>query len=384
MYQNGTPHYNLPQTVGTDKRDWFDTNEAFAEIDAALYSANQTAQTASEGLAQTNENVTALETRVETAEGNITTLQGDLDTAEENIGINATAINDLTHRVDEDVQDLNDMITAYEEATATASMSHNVGDYFRYNDTLWITTITIRVGDTIVPNVNCMSTNVMARVKALEGGGGGATPLASSVLYDNEDSGLAATNVQDAIDEIDGTLDVAVAGVQELSQHLTANNIPFRFGYDSTSQKYGYIITEGGADTVIPFKSASGTYYVEDAGLIDVSDYEYVEVPRILAVSSGPTTYPSFSYTNPRDVAVQVKVKVSMTYSNVYSDAYMTVSVAGTEEDRVGLGVLVDKMYTVPAGSTLAIQGNLYNPAQHSGVQQTISGTVYAYDGATS
>ena len=219
-YQNGTPHFNLPQTVGTDKRDWFDTNEAFAELDGAVYSASNTAQTASEGLVQTNENVSALEDRVETTEGDITQLKADVDTAEENIGINATAISGLQTHVDDVEQDLSDMITAYEEATATASMSHNVGDYFRYNDTLWITTITIRVGDTIVPNVNCMSTNVMARVKALEGQGGGQTPLASSVLYDNQTSGLTATNVQAAIDEIDGTLDTAVGGVQSNAQHI--------------------------------------------------------------------------------------------------------------------------------------------------------------------
>ena len=219
-YQNGTPHYNLPQTVGTDKRDWFDTNEAFAELDSAVYSASNTAQTASEGLAQTNANVDALEGRVEATEGDIAQLKVDVDTAEENIGINATAISGLQTHVDDVEQDLSDMITAYEEATATASMSHNVGDYFRYNDTLWITTITIRVGDTIVPNVNCMSTNVMARVKAIEAQGGGQTPLASSILYDNESSGLVATNVQNAIDEVDGTLDVAVIGVQSNSSHI--------------------------------------------------------------------------------------------------------------------------------------------------------------------
>lgn len=219
-YQNGTPHYNLPQTVGTDKRDWFDTNEAYVELDAAVYAANNTAQTASEGLAQTNENVTALEGRVETAEGNIQTLQRDLDTAEENIGINATAISGLQTTVADDKQDLEDMITAYEEETATASQSHNVGDYFRYNNVLYITTITIRVGDTIVPDVNCRSTNVMTRVKALESGGGGLTPLASSVLYDNATSGLTATDVQSAIDEVDATLGVAVSGVQSNSGHI--------------------------------------------------------------------------------------------------------------------------------------------------------------------
>ena len=220
MYEHGTQHYNLPQTVGTDARDWFDTNEAFAEIDSAIYSASQTANTTADGLATANENISALGDRMTSAEGDIVNIKADIVTANENIGINATAISGLQTTVADDKQDLEDMITAYEEETATASQSHNVGDYFRYNDVLYITTITIRVGDTIVPDVNCRSTNVMTRIKALESGGGGLTPLASSVLYDNTTSGLTATDVQGAIDELDGTLDTAVGGVQSNATHI--------------------------------------------------------------------------------------------------------------------------------------------------------------------
>lgn len=45
-YANGTTHYNLPQTVGSDKRDWSDTNQAFADIDSAIYSAGEDSATA--------------------------------------------------------------------------------------------------------------------------------------------------------------------------------------------------------------------------------------------------------------------------------------------------------------------------------------------------
>lgn len=45
-YAVGTTHYNLPQTQGTDKRDWSDTNQAFADIDAAIYEAGDDASTA--------------------------------------------------------------------------------------------------------------------------------------------------------------------------------------------------------------------------------------------------------------------------------------------------------------------------------------------------
>lgn len=46
-YQSGTTHYNLPQTVGSDKRDWSDTNTAFAAIDTAIYQASSEASSAS-------------------------------------------------------------------------------------------------------------------------------------------------------------------------------------------------------------------------------------------------------------------------------------------------------------------------------------------------
>ena len=58
---------------------------------------------------------------------------------------------------------------------------------------------------------------------------------------------------------------------------LTANSTPFRFGYDSTLGAYGYILNEGGADTVIPFKTGGGgaTLIGSYTGnqTIDVSSY---------------------------------------------------------------------------------------------------------------
>lgn len=60
-YRVGTPNYNLPQTEGTDKRDWSDTNQAFLAIDTAIKgavsasasasSAAATAQTTADGAA---------------------------------------------------------------------------------------------------------------------------------------------------------------------------------------------------------------------------------------------------------------------------------------------------------------------------------------------
>lgn len=64
--------------------------------------------------------------------------------------------------------------------------------------------------------------------------------LAEDIIYNNETGGLEATDVQNAIDEI--------------NFNLTAD-IPFKFGKNEEG-KYGYIVTdEDGADTVIPFKT---------------------------------------------------------------------------------------------------------------------------------
>lgn len=219
-YQNGTTHYNLPQTVGTDKRDWFDTNEAFADLDEAVYGAVQTGAVNTQKIEEAEGTVGQLNTRVGAVEDDVADVKVDVATAKEDIATQGVALSGLTTEVRDNKTDLEDMITAYEETTATASISHNVGDYFRYNDVLYITTITIRVGDTIVPDVNCRSTNVMTRVRALENQGGGQSPLASSVMYDNETSGLTSDNVQGAIDELDGTLDIVSQGVQTNGTHI--------------------------------------------------------------------------------------------------------------------------------------------------------------------
>ncbi len=219
-YQNGTTHYNLPQTVGTDKRDWLDTNEAFADLDSAVYGAVQTGAVNTQKIEEAEGTIGQLNTRVGDVEEDVADIKADVTTAQEDIGTLGTTLSGLTTEVRDNKTDLEDMITAYEEATATASASHNVGDYFRYNNVLYITTITIRVGDTIVPDVNCRSTNVMTRVRALENQGGGQSPLASSVMYDNATSGLTADNVQGAIDEVDGTLDIVSQGVQTNGTHI--------------------------------------------------------------------------------------------------------------------------------------------------------------------
>lgn len=172
-YAKGTTHYNLPLTEGSDKRDWFDTNEPFNAVDSALHSAVEDTDTL-------KSEVSTLQSEMSEAQTDIKAIEAyDADNT-----VKVTGLQTLTtqHTVDiENVrQDTEDMICAVEEGSATAVYAHEVGDFFRYNDTLYVTTSSIAKGDTIVPDVNCRTTDIVTqlgggdetlpeRVKTLEG-----------------------------------------------------------------------------------------------------------------------------------------------------------------------------------------------------------------------
>ena len=77
-YANGTANYNLPQTVSSDKRDWSDTNQAFADIDAALAGAVTDVQTA---LTNASAAQTTADGAASTAAGAVTTANAASATA---------------------------------------------------------------------------------------------------------------------------------------------------------------------------------------------------------------------------------------------------------------------------------------------------------------
>ena len=182
-YARGTEHYNLPQTVGTDKRDWFDTNKPFEDIDADLYSAKQTADSAASDIA-------SLTTRVGTVEGDISALSTRVGTAEGNISALQGSVTGLGNDLADVKADLRDAICSVVEPDATADYAHAVDSYFWYNDTLYITTVAIAVGDTIVPNTNCNTTNITSEiVKTLNNIGD-----LSQLTTNNKNSAVEAIN----------------------------------------------------------------------------------------------------------------------------------------------------------------------------------------------
>lgn len=78
-YANGTPFLNLPQTVGTDHRDWFDTNAAFLDFDTKMKTLWDGASSTANILEQLQETVSSLDTDLAAlttiVNGHTTTLQ---------------------------------------------------------------------------------------------------------------------------------------------------------------------------------------------------------------------------------------------------------------------------------------------------------------------
>lgn len=160
-YASGTTHYNLPQTVGSDKRDWTDTNQAFSDIDAAIYGAAQGASAATSAIETINGQIETITAAQAVDEGNISTLAGKVSTLESTVGTQAAAITDVR-------QDLQDNIESKREASATSTHAYNVGDTFYYNDVLYKATASIAIGGTIVPSTNCTAVTVMSELARVE------------------------------------------------------------------------------------------------------------------------------------------------------------------------------------------------------------------------
>ena len=156
-YTNETTHYHIPKPLGTDLTTPMDYNDAADAIDTAVWGAVQDAAQATSDAADAKLTATGAAEDVAELEGTVTTLSGT-------VGAQGEAITGLTNEVGDVRTDLSDAICAVKEATATASYQHLIGEYFWYNDTLYRATAGIAIGDTIVPNTNCVATNVVIEV----------------------------------------------------------------------------------------------------------------------------------------------------------------------------------------------------------------------------
>ena len=195
-YTNETTHFGIPLPLGSDLTTPMDYNEAAEAVDAGLWQAGQDAATAS------SEAAGAVETANATAEA-LETLSGTVGTQGSSITALQARMTGAENEIGDVRSDLEDMITAFNEPTATSTHVYAIDDYFIYNDVLYKATAAINIGDTIVPNSNCAATNVMTEMTS----GGGVVPTAADVslapIID-----MSADNVQEGVEELKGLLSV--------------------------------------------------------------------------------------------------------------------------------------------------------------------------------
>lgn len=272
-YTNGTTHYNLPQTTGSDKRDWSDTNQAFADVDAALYGAVQ-------DTAQAELDIDALETRMDTAEQNIATNTGDIAGLDTRVTTVEGAVTSLSGQVTDTRQDLEDMICAFNEASATSTHAYGTGEndnhYFIYNDVLYRATQSIAIGDTIVPDTNCTTTNVTTEISLIEDLSSDVTQLQTDVDQLQTDVGQIQTDIAHSkvlwtsTADPSGTLGSVLAeAIAELRSIISTNYID--------APKYMFVPSVGQPFTITHMDS--DTIYFNRSFLGDNND-TYIDTGR--------------------------------------------------------------------------------------------------------
>ncbi len=98
-YQSGTPFLNLPQTVGSDHRDWFDTNEAFLNLDTKMKTLWDGSSSTETILTALQEIVASLATDVSTLSGIVSGHTSTITTINESLVLINTALNALNTQV---------------------------------------------------------------------------------------------------------------------------------------------------------------------------------------------------------------------------------------------------------------------------------------------
>ena len=245
---NFTEHYDIPLPLGSDKTTPMDYNPSMQAIDTALFTAQSDASDAKTGLATTNQNVAQNAQDIGTLAGRVTAVEGTVSSQ-------GTAITNLGTKVDGVEQDAQDMICAYNEASATASRNYAVGDYFIYNDVLYRATQAITAGGTIVPDTNCTTTNVTSEIKNF------SPDLSAYQTKQDNDLETTSKEVVGAINEVNSALP---------SKVTTQNVITGESGVTivgSVARKYGDVIaisatitTSATVSTAVKFATVSNGF----------------------------------------------------------------------------------------------------------------------------
>lgn len=183
-YSNQTTHFGIPLPTSSDLVNLLDWNQSSEDIDAAIYSARQGAEAAGTDI------VAIKATMVQLQDADVH-FQSELNAIDGRV----TSLEQTSGNIEEDVDDIADMITAKEIPTAQSDQRILVDEWFRYNGVLYVCTVQIEIGDTIVPNVNCRATNIESEMAT---GGGGAeiddTTTSASKVWSSQKTSAEINN----------------------------------------------------------------------------------------------------------------------------------------------------------------------------------------------
>lgn len=224
---NATTNYSFPLFIGTDKPAWLvDWNSAMSAIDAAIKGVDTDVQGAIVDISGLSSTVTSHTSSISTITGQITTITTNLNTATGNINtINSLIGNGTPTTTDQTI------IGAINELHA------NQGN----------------LADLTTPAVS-----LVAAINALSGGGGAVA--ASAVSYDNTTSGLTATNVQAAIDEIAQGGSAGLISNADLAAFVSVGStIAQNSSYNAPADGYYFILIS------TPDSTHSATLYADSA-----------------------------------------------------------------------------------------------------------------------
>ena len=149
----------------------------------------------------------------------------------------------------------NTSVIAYTESSATATKRYEIGDQFILSGVLYTATAIIPNGDPITIGTNCVASDTIADQLADLGG------AAEDITYDNTTSGLDATDVQEAVDEVNAKFDDHIRRTRRnITNDLT--NLTTAIA-EQNLEKYGYAIGDYfvGASTYKYILADMDTYY---------------------------------------------------------------------------------------------------------------------------
>ena len=225
-YSAQTTHYGLPLPTGSDKSSFLDTNESFTVVDTALYAAVT-------GQAEVETEVQNLNAEILTMQSGIT----DINTA---IGGLQNGLASTNLLVQEHADDITALESGKQDKTDNNLVTTDKTIVGAINELAGAGPGTVDADDVTYDNTTSglTATNVQDAIDEIVSGGG---VNADDVSYDNTTSGLTATNVQDAVDELaanmvgvatqtmTGTLPTATT--QTITQKLF--DWPTGFSYDN-------------------------------------------------------------------------------------------------------------------------------------------------------